>query len=140
MTQPKCTALTSSGRPCRGWAVRGSDPPRCGFHGGGSRPAGAPLGNSNAVIHGFYAAEPETVTIDQTIAGLVDKLQRIDALMATAETDQLLTLLTLYTQASSRLGRLLRDRRALTGEAADGFTGAIGTILDELGTELGIEV
>jgi len=28
----RCTHLTRAGRPCRGWAVRGSDPPACPGH------------------------------------------------------------------------------------------------------------
>jgi hypothetical protein len=104
MTPQKCTAQTSAGRRCRAWAVQGSSPPRCARHGGGSRAAGAPTGNSKRPSPGFYATDPETVTIDQAIAGLVDKMRRIDALMATAHTDHLLTLLTLYTQSYSRLG------------------------------------
>jgi len=28
----RCTQLTKAGRPCRCWAVRGSDPPTCSIH------------------------------------------------------------------------------------------------------------
>jgi hypothetical protein len=38
---------------------------------------------------------------------------------------------------ASRIGRLLRDQRALSGEATDGIAGAIAQALDELATELG---
>lgn len=48
--------------------------------------------------------------------------------------------LSLYGQLLSRLGRLMRDNRAITGEAADGIAGAIGRALDELGSEWGIEL
>ena len=41
---------------------------------------------------------------------------------------------------ASRLGRLLRDQRALSGEAADGIAGAIAQALDELSSELGAEL
>jgi hypothetical protein len=44
-------------------------------------------------------------------------------------------LLQLHGQNASRLGRLLRDRRALSGEAADGISAAIAQALDELATE-----
>jgi hypothetical protein len=33
----RCTHLTKAGRPCRGWAVRGSDPPSCASHLGARR-------------------------------------------------------------------------------------------------------
>jgi hypothetical protein len=38
------------------------------------------------------------------------------------------------------VARLLRDKRALSGEAADGVAGAIAQALDELSTELGIKL
>ena len=41
---------------------------------------------------------------------------------------------------ASRVGRLMRDLRALVGEAADGLTGAVARALDELSTELGIKL
>jgi hypothetical protein len=38
------------------------------------------------------------------------------------------------------VARLLRDQRALSGEAADGIAGAIGQALDELGSAWGVEL
>ena len=35
---------------------------------------------------------------------------------------------------------MLRDRRALSGEASDGFAGAIAQALDELGSEWGVDL
>ncbi len=66
-------------------------------------------------------------------------MTRLDDIIATAKNgeDEVIRLFELYTQASSRLSRLLRDRRALSGEAADGIAGAIAQAMDELGTELG---
>jgi hypothetical protein len=49
-------------------------------------------------------------------------------------------LLALHGQNASRLGRLLRDKRALSGQSADGLLDALGKALDELGTELGIQL
>lgn len=49
-------------------------------------------------------------------------------------------LLHLLGQNASRLGRLLRDQRALSGEAADGIAGAIAQALDELSNELGADL
>ena len=42
------------------------------------------------------------------------------------------------TAGTGRVARLLRDQRALTGQAADGLTAAIARALDELSTELGV--
>ncbi len=52
----------------------------------------------------------------------------------------LLRLMALHSQNASRLGRLFRDKRALSGEAADGLAGAISQALDELSNEWGIEL
>jgi hypothetical protein len=145
----RCTATRQDGQRCRAWAVPASDPPRCGAHGGGKRRVGAPKGNTNALKHGFYAgkpgfyaADPAEVTIDDAIAGLVDKMTRLDEIIARTETngEYIIRLFELYTQASSRLSRLLRDRRALSGEASDGIAGAIAQAMDELGTELGVNL
>ena len=90
----RCSATTASGHPCRAWAVRETKPPRCSAHGGGERPVGAPEGNTNAVKHGFYSADPTEVTIDEAIAGLVDKMTRLDDIIATANNGE-------YVSASS---------------------------------------
>ncbi|MBN1247137.1 MAG: hypothetical protein JXC32_05725 [Anaerolineae bacterium] len=49
-------------------------------------------------------------------------------------------LFALHGQNASRLGRLLRDQRALSGAAADGIAGAIAQALDELSNELGADL
>jgi hypothetical protein len=46
-------------------------------------------------------------------------------------------LLEIHGQNASRLGRLLRDRRALSGDAADGISGAIAQALEQLSTVIG---
>ena len=157
-SKQRCTAEAARGRPCRAWAVPGSEPPRWRAHGGSHRPvdalpdtqgggsqaarhaepAAAPPGAPDVRRQSFYGRDPAAVTVDDAIAGLVDKMQRLDELIAALPGDgeSLIRLLEVYTQASSRLSRLLRDRRALSGDAADGIAGAIGQALDELATEL----
>ena len=163
-TKPVCSATTKSGRPCRGSPVRGSDPPLCPAHGGGSRPPGAPPGNRYALKHGVHARQAIPVQrpehsrgagspgdarsdeppdlpgrirdLDRRIQGLSDY---IDTLDEKQKREQYAELLALYGQLLSRLGRLMRDQRAITGEAADGSSGAIAQALDELGTEWGIK-
>ena len=51
-SQPtKCTATTAKDKPCKSWAIKDSDPPRCASHAGRT---GAHTGNQNAVKHGYY--------------------------------------------------------------------------------------
>jgi hypothetical protein len=146
----RCTAKTKAGTPCKAWAVRGSDPPRCAAHGGSlaGRQVGAPPGNQNAVTHGLYAAPEEPpATIEGIIADLARKQAAlsvyIDGLLtaeADLDLDDVARLLKIHGMNASRLGRLLRDQRALSGDAADGIAGAIAQALDELSTELGVEL
>jgi len=52
-----CGAKTRSGHPCRMPPVTGKT--RCRMHGGtppGRKPSGAPKGNRNAFVHGYYSA------------------------------------------------------------------------------------
>ena len=64
----------------------------------------------------------------------------LDAELHELTVDGLVNLLRIHGQNASRLGRLLRDKRALSGEAADGISAAISQALDELSTELGIDL
>ncbi|HAD86506.1 MAG TPA: hypothetical protein DCG48_04005 [Rhodospirillaceae bacterium] len=50
---PRCGAKNRQGKPCQSPAMRGKK--RCRLHGGKS--PGAPLGNQNALKHGYYSAE-----------------------------------------------------------------------------------
>ncbi len=141
-----CAHPYPDNRPCRAWAVRGSDPPRCAAHRlDGGPPVGAPPANQNRQTHGFYSQPAKALrSIDDVVA---DALQRQSELSAFIEqqitTGQLdieamAKLLALHGQNASRIGRLLRDKRALSGASADGILGAIAQALDELSTELGI--
>jgi hypothetical protein len=135
--------------------VQGSDPPRCAAHGGTTARIGAPPGSQNALKHGYYAESaspdltgdnlPEHCTIDAIIRMLFQKQVALDEyidhilLTSTPSLKELGHLLRIHGQNASRLGRLLRDRRALSGDAADGISGAIAQALDELHSELGTD-
>jgi hypothetical protein len=138
----RCTATTAKGQPCQAWAVPGSNPPLCAAHGGATKLPGAPQGNKNALKHGFYAHyDAPGVGIDDIIADLAAKQAALsqyldEKLTPDVDLAGLTGLFELHAQTASRLGRLLRDRRALSGEASDGISGAIAQALDELATEL----
>ena len=51
---PRCGARTRNGKPCQSPAVNGRR--RCRMH-GGAVGSGAPVGNKNALRHGWYTAE-----------------------------------------------------------------------------------
>ena len=139
----KCKHEYADGQPCRAWAVRGSEPPRCAAHAGR---VGAPPGNQNARRHGFYArtSSPADCTIqgiDAAIADLERRITQVAKFLETCEEPEtMLRAFTVYAQAMSRYGRLLRDQRALSGKSADGLLDAIGKALDEINTELGTKL
>ncbi len=69
-------------------------------------------------------------------------LRRVMAQMdqTPADPETLAKLGALVMSGARTIARLLRDERALTGQAADGIAGAIGQALDELSIELGLEL
>ncbi len=89
-------------------------------------------------------AAPESdqgLTIADALADLADQQTRLAEMIDAADPDDVRTLVKLFSlqaQNAVRMGRLLRDQRALSGESADGISGAIAQALDELGSEWGI--
>jgi hypothetical protein len=162
----RCTHTTKAGTPCRAWAIKGSDPPVCSAHAGRNAGAGPPESNQNARTHGFYssaldpteladlAAYSPNMSLDDEIAcarvALRRLLQMLDASHIAPFEDptdaQPLTrddyarLMGLALQATRTIARLLRDKRALSGDAADGIAGAIGSALDELTSLWGVQL
>jgi uncharacterized protein YjcR len=53
-TTKLCGAKTRAGAPCKSPPVRGKN--RCRMH-GGAKGSGAPIGNKNALKHGFYTKD-----------------------------------------------------------------------------------
>jgi hypothetical protein len=163
----RCTALKSNQTPWKAWARPGTDPPRCAAYGAATRKVGAPTGNRNAQTHGVYASGPQghppaecstlrakrgrqsdadvrgPPDLDAVIADLsrrIDQLSDyIDRNIAELDAEAYAKLAALQGQLSSRLGRLLRDRQQLVGDA-DELTKAIEGALDEIREEWGIDV
>jgi hypothetical protein len=142
----RCTGTTSSGRPCAAWAVRGSQLPLCSAHGGAAQQQDAP-----AFYHGAFSA-PElaglpqlarAAALDEEIAAARVVLRRLLLYLRDhpdLDAATLARLAPLAFRGTLTVARLLRDQRALSGEAADGIAGAIGQALDELGSEWGVEL
>lgn len=122
------------------------------------RAKGAQPANQNAAKTGFYSdhfteeelARIAALTTDPTLDDEI-WMQRVlnHRLLAYAArpadgtelaVQQLIQVVETLAIGTGRVARLLRDKRALSGEAADGLTGAIAQALDELGTELGLEL
>jgi hypothetical protein len=154
MSSRRCAATCADGTPCRAWAVRGSDPPRCAAHGGTAARIGAPPGNCNALKHGYYARTapggrledlpPEAWTIDTVILDLCTKQARLSHYIAQHSpdmtADELARFLRIHGMNASRLGRLLRDRHALIGDLGDAMDAIIAQALKELNEEWGTDL
>ena len=142
----RCTATTAKKMPCKAWAVRGSDPPLCGAHGGGLGRPGAPAGNENALIHGAYASVVPGGDLDKRIAELNRTIARlwdhIDAQFEALMTDGTLQgLLDAYGRLVSRVGRLERDRQVVTGGAGtDVLDADLDVVLAVVSEILGLDL
>jgi hypothetical protein len=142
LTPRRCSATTKAGSQCRAFAVRGTDPPLCSIH-AGITVGGAPQGNRNAVTHGFYASTDISDVILDLASKQAQLSQLIDACFEKLDPrtiPDLARLLALHGQNASRIGRLLRDRQALTSETSDELTDAIDAALDELANGWQIEL
>jgi len=149
----KCTATTNSGRPCQAWAVHGTEPPRCPAHAGltvGPETARRSRGDIS-----FYNRQLTPEELNDLIAfsgdpTLADEiavsrvvLRRLLAVLQDEDdlsVRELTRIASMVFNGSRAVATLLRDERALSGEAADGIAGAIGHALDELATEWGLEL
>jgi hypothetical protein len=146
----RCTATTRAGRPCRAWALHGTEPSLCSVHAGVSTSPGP--GNRNAIQHGFYAAfhpDPEQgfSPINGVIHDLAAKQAQLSDLISqclddnpAADATQLARLLAIHGQNASRLGRLLRDQSALSKGTNDQLQAGIAQALEELSAEWGVRV
>jgi hypothetical protein len=160
----KCSYTRLDGRPCKAWAVRGSDPPACAVHaaaaaglaGTNARRSLAPSPDACTGLAGGDSGDPAGtdiagdvgagIDIDAVIADLAAKQQclsrYIDECLAAGGTavQDIARLLALHSQNAGRLGRLLRDQKALGGDGAGSMKHIIDLALDELSEEWGIEL
>ena len=152
-TSRRCTATTQSGSPCKAWAVHGTEPPLCSAHAGRNIGAGAPEGNDNAKTHGAYSdliqpeelarlvtdADDTTLQDEMALTRLANR-RLIEHLQDdnTPRADAIAAAQAIFRGART-VALLLRDQRALSGEAADGISGALAQAIHELASEWGIE-
>jgi hypothetical protein len=135
------------GTPCRAWAVRGTEPPRCSAHGGTAARSEGEQRRLEALRHACFAEPelPKDCTIDAVIDVLFQRQLRLEMYLreiwdSDVELKELAQLLRVHGQNAFRLGKLLRDQRALAGEASDGLAAAVSHALDELSTEMGVDL
>ncbi len=145
-------------RDCKAWAIRDSDPPLCAPHTKGL--LGAPLGNRNALKHGFYATtlSPDDLKeldedvfediLDDEVLLLRLALRRLQRMVLTGMTpdpdpqpldvQDYARFIGLTFQGVNTLSRLLRVRHDLPGN--DRWEQIVNWTLDALSEEWGIEL
>ena len=151
---------------CRGWAVRGSNPPLCAPHTPGKtspetgRSVGAPPDNQNALTHGFYTStlDPDDLdgleeaawdtTLDGEILIIRVALRRLQRLIVTGLTPgpdprpldvaDYVRFFGLTCRAANTLSRLLRVRHDLPGN--DRLQAIFDVALDTLSEQWGVEL
>jgi len=143
---------------CRAWAIRGSDPPLCAPHTPGK--VGAPAGNQNSLIHGFYSSilHPDDLdaladsawdtTLNDEILIIRIALRRLQRMISSGLTpgpdpqplgpDHYARFFGLTFQATNTLSRLLRVRSDLPD--GDRWTQIMNTALDALGEQWGLDL
>ena len=137
---PASAASGGRGDPAR---PEGEGPAQCTGRSCGpcARPQDWPAqgtGNDTGVIAGIIA---DLAAKQQRLSTYIDDLLSLAADRPDgASIRDIAHLLALHSQNAARLGRLLRDKRALSGETADGIAGVIAQALDELGSEWGLEL
>ena len=150
-----CSHTTRAGRPCRAWAVHGTDPPACSAHAGRNVGAGARPGNQNARTHGFYSrllSEQERaglvlysacLSLDDQIACVRLALRRARKFVpgdpGTLDRDTFLRALGLIFHSACSVAYILR-RQALAANPGDPLQDIMDQALDELGKEWGIDL
>ena len=116
------------------------------------KPKGAQTGNDNAKKHGFYSGsftETELALVaafcadpsldDEIVMQRVANLRIITAIEGEGDNETLARMYEALGNGLSRVARLLRDKRALSGDAADGLQAALSKAADEIMTELGFK-
>jgi uncharacterized protein YjcR len=150
----KCTATTAKGDPCKAWAVKGTEPPRCSAHAKRNVGAGAPAGNSNARKHGFYSraytleeltaiGESAEITLDDEIQLLRVQLLRIGRYLKQKgkklEARDYAALARITAPTARAIAALLRTKLIIESGNADEAS-AIENALDILSAEYGIKL
>jgi hypothetical protein len=133
----RCKATTHEGKPCKNAAL--AKRRLCASHAGrcGARP-----GNRNALRHGLYSSHltPEE-KLDLVAAWAVEGVDEeiaVTRLMILHTLRQQDPSAEAYTRLVEALCRQLRLQRQLDGTNADDLAGALGAVIDAMGTELGL--
>lgn len=124
----RCTATTAAGRPCRAWAVRGTDPPRCTAH--RDREAAQEAAGPPAAL---------VAQIDDLDVRIARLGQYIDAHREEWDVGELCRLLDLHSTMMGRATRMRQALRHLGSEEGGALLCALHDALDDIAAREGID-
>lgn len=166
----RCTHLTREGRACRGWVVRGSDPPACPSHLKIPSPQAAPdkahpfssampgqaAGDLTEPVESFYTpvlsrqelADLVTYAAEMTLADEIAcaraavrrTLEFLSRGPDAVSESNYLRAVGLVHQGTRAIAQLLRDQQALSGSVSDQLQAIIDAALDDLSEEWGVDL
>ena len=147
----RCGGRRADGRPCRGWALRDSDPPLCYAHArnaaSGIRPEEQPV--KRGFYSRYYTLEEIADMVDMAIdESLDDELAAtriavrrvLQQLKKELSPDVYAHMAGLIFRGTNTVARLLKTKRSLSDELEGEFITCIGEALNGIGTEYDLDL
>lgn len=138
----RCSALRKDGRPCRAWAVRGSDPALCANHLDREPEASGFYERSYSIEEAadllYKTAEKDLKEeLGVTRVTLRRALEQMQQELDAAEYARLIELIF---RGAHTIADIMRAQNSLSGGGEDFVPPVIGEVLTEIGNERGIEL
>ena len=147
----RCSGQRADGRPCRGWALRESDPPLCYVH--TKYGTGEAEEESKSAKQSFYSptytleeiADMVGLAMDDTLddelaATRVAVRRVMQQLQEELSADEYAHMAGIIFRGTNTVARLLRINKALSKEMDAQFAAGIGEALDYLGGDFGLDL
>jgi hypothetical protein len=155
----RCLALTKAGRPCRAWALAGSQDrfgvPLCATH-AGQATVTQPAEETERALYGHFFRPADLQALDAVLAGpagattlaaeievarvFMRRVLEVLEEMAAQDPAAVLRQGKLLLEVLRTIARLVRDQQAMAPPAGDPIMEAIGLALDEISEEWGIRL
>ena len=152
----RCSGRRADGRPCRGWALKESEPPLCYVHAkqAASRAKSAGAGEREEPEKQDFYSRHYTLeevadrvglamddSLDDEIAATRIAVRRVmEQLKKELTADEYAHMASLIFRGTNTVARLLRVRRSLSEDMQSEFEQGIGEALDVVGDDVGLDL